>query len=117
LSTLRKALVLAVMCALLAGFAGLTYLVPAGGASWTSALRWVGSFCCLGFLLGGIYAFDPDSDLKITCSAIGRMVFGLAAALLLSAVWRWPLEAAALAGLVGAALGYFGMSWAKHANF
>ena len=66
---------------------------------------------------GGIYAFDPDSDLKIKSSAIGRMSFGVIASLILSALWRWPLEAVALASLIGAVLGYVGMMWAKFADF
>jgi hypothetical protein len=36
---------------------------------------------------------------------------------MLSALWRWQLEGAALACFIGAVLGYFGMTWAKYADF
>jgi hypothetical protein len=45
------------------------------------------------------------------------MSFGVIASLILSALWRWPLEGIALASLIGAVLGYFGMIWAKFADF
>jgi hypothetical protein len=69
------------------------------------------------FFAEGIYAFDPESDLKIKSSAFGRMSFGITASLILSALWRWPLEGVALASFIGAVLGYFGLSWAKYADF
>lgn len=76
------------------------------------------SFGCFGFLLGGIYAFDPESDLKIKPSAIGRISFGVIASLILSALWRWPLEGVVLASFIGALLSrYFGMIWAKFVGF
>lgn len=77
----------------------------------------IASFGCFGFLLGGIYAFDPESELKIKSSAIGRMMFGLIAALLLAILWRWPGEGMALAALLGVVLGYLGMTWAKYVDF
>ncbi|MBR7634155.1 hypothetical protein [Janthinobacterium lividum] len=117
MTTLRKAIILAVFFAVISAGAALSYAAPWTDISWRQALLWTGSFCCLGFLLGGIYAFDPDSDLKIKSSAIGRMSFGVIASLILSALWRWPLEGVALAGLIGAVLGYLGMMWAKFADF
>lgn len=116
MTVLRKALILAIIFATVAGCAGILYAVPLRGAPWRAILA-VGSFGCFGFLLGGIYAFDPESDLKIKSSSIGRISFGLGAALLLSVLWGWSLEAAALAALSGATLAYFGMAWAKYADF
>lgn len=113
----RRALVLAIFFGVITGCAALLQGIPWTGTSWRGALLGVASFGCFGFLLGGIYAFDPASELKIKSSPIGRMLFGLTAALLLSAVWRWPLEGVALAGLVGVGLGYFGMSWARYVDF
>jgi hypothetical protein len=65
----------------------------------------------------GIYAFDPESDLKIKPSAIGRISFGVIASLISSALWRWPLEGVVLASFIGALLRYFGMIWAKFVGF
>ena len=117
MTVLRKALLLATIFATAAACAALIYAVPLRGASLSRAIIGVGSFGCFGFLLGGIYAFDPDSDLKIKSSWSGRISFGLAAALLLSLLWGWSLEATALAALSGATLAYFGMAWAKYADF
>ena len=117
MTTLRKAIILAVFFSMISACAALSYAALWTDISWRHALLGTGSFGCLGFLLGGIYAFDPDSDLKIKSSAIGRMSFGVIASLILSALWRWPLEAVALASLIGAVLGYVGMMWAKFADF
>ena len=117
MTVLSKALFLATIFATAAACAALIYAVPLRGASLSRAILGVGSFGCFGFLLGGIYAFDPESDLKIKSSSIGRILFGLTAALLLSVLWGWSVEAAALAALSGAALAYFGMAWAKYADF
>ena len=117
MTTLRKAIILAIFFAVVSAVAALSYAAPWTDISWRRALLGTGSFGCFGFLLGGIYAFDPKSDLKIKSSAIGRMSFGVIASLILSALWRWPLEGIALASLIGAVLGYFGMIWAKFADF
>ena len=117
MTTLRKAIILAVFFAVTSAGAALSYAASWTDISWRQAQLWAASFCCLGFLLGGIYAFDPDSNLKIKSSAIGRMSFGVIASLILSALWRWPLEGVALASLIGAVLGYLGMMWAKFADF
>lgn len=117
MTTLRKAIILAVLFAVLSAVAALSHVVTWTDTSWQRALIGTGSFGCFGLLLGGIYAFDPESDLKIKSSAIGRMSFGVMASLILSALWRWPLEGIALASLIGAALGYFGMTWAKLVDF
>jgi hypothetical protein len=116
MTNLFKALILGILFALIVAIAALLHAAPWIGASWQSILLGTASFACFGFLLGGIYAFDPESELKIKSSSIGRMAFGIIAALLLSALWRWPPEAAALAALVGAVLAYLGMSWAKYAD-
>lgn len=117
MTTLRKAIILAIFFAVTSVGAALSYAAPWTDISWRQASLLAGSFSCLGFLLGGIYAFDPDSDLMIKSSAVGRMSFGVIASLILSALWGWPLEGAALASLIGAALGYLGMMWAKFADF
>lgn len=117
MTTLRKAFILAVFFAVIAAIAALSYSVPWSDISWRSGLLGTGSFGCFGFLLGGIYAFDPESDLKIKPSAIGRVSFGVVASLILSALWRWPLEGLMLASFIGALLGYFGMIWAKFVDF
>ena len=114
---MRKALGMALFFAAIAGVAGLFYALPWTGASWQALLQMSASVGCFGFLLGGIFAFDPESEFKIKSSAIGRMVFGLAAALLLSALWSWPGDAVLLASMIGVALGYFGMVWAKYVDF
>ncbi|CAN7592101.1 hypothetical protein [Duganella sp. LjRoot269] len=117
MNTLHKAIILAVFFAVISAAAALSYAAPWTDITWRRTVLGAGSFGCFGFLLGGIYAFDPESDLKIKSSAIGRMSFGVIASLILSALWRWPLEGIALASLIGAVLGYFGMIWAKFADF
>ena len=112
-----KAFFLAALFALICGFAALLHAAPWTGGSWQSLLRWFASACCFGFLLGGILAFDPESDIKIRASFIGRVSFGAAALMMLSVLWHLPLEAIVLAGLLGAGLGYFGMLWAKYVDF
>jgi hypothetical protein len=117
MTNLRKALVLAVLFAVICGAIVLLYTAPWTDVSWQRLLLGVASAGCFGFLLGGIYAFDPESDIKIKSSSIGRITFGVMASLLLSALWHWPVEGAALAGLVGAVLGYFGLAWAKYVDY
>lgn len=117
MTTLRKATILALFFAVISAVAALSYAAPFTDMAWRSVLLGTGSFACFGFLLGGIHAFDPESELKIRSSTIGRMSFGVVAALILSALWRWPLEGVVLASLVGAVLGYFGMMWAKFVDF
>ena len=117
MTTLRKAFILALFFAVITAIAAALHAGPWTDMSWRSALLWVGSFGCFGFLLGGIYAFDPESDLKIKSSTIGRMSFGVTAALVLSAMWHLPPDGIALAGILGAVLGYLGMIWAKFVNF
>ena len=112
-----KALVSAIFFAFIAGLAALLNAIPWTNASYRSLFLLAASFCCFGFLLGGIYAFDPVSDLKIKASSFGRILFGVAAGLILSCLWRWPADGTALAATVGAMLGYFGMFWAKYVDF
>jgi len=117
MATFSKALILAIIFALVTVIAGVLHAAPWTDTPWQRVLLGLGSLGCFGFLLGGIFAFDPASDLKIKPSAIGRMAFGIAAALMLSALWHWPVAGAALAALISAVLGYFGMLWADHVNF
>lgn len=111
-----KALILAVLFSAIAAISALLHAVPWTTTTWRDVLLGMGSFGCFGFLLGGIYAFDPKSELRIKSSSTGRMFFGLIASLLLSILWRWPGEGVALAVLVGVLLGYFGMAWAQYVN-
>ena len=117
MTTLAKAIILAIVFALIAAIAALLHAAPWTDLSWRGTLLGLGSFGCFGFLLGGIHAFDPESDLKITSSASGRISFGVLAALVLSALWRWPPDGIALASIIGAVLGYLGMTWAKFVDF
>ena len=117
MKNLYKALILAAFFAVITAIAALLHGAPWTNSTWKEVLLGVGSFGCFGFLLGGIYAFDPESELKIKSSSIGRMFFGLIASLCLAVLWRWPGDGVALAALLGVLLGYFGMTWAKYVNF
>lgn len=117
MTTLVKAIILAIFFAVISAVAALSHVTSWADISWQRALLGTGSFGCFGFLLGGIYAFDPKSDLKIKSSVFGRMSFGIIASLILSALWRWPVEGVALAIFIGAVLGYLGMIWAKFVDF
>ena len=116
MTTVAKSLTLGLLFAVAAAIAGLTYALPSQ-SDWSRVLLGVASLACFGFLLGGIYAFDPNSDLRIKASSFGRISFGIVSALLLSALWRWPTEAVALSVLLGIILGYLGMLWAKYVEF
>lgn len=116
MTTLAKSVALGALFAAAAAIAGLSYALPSQ-AEWGRLLLGIASFACFGFFLGGIYAFDPESELKIKSSSFGRVSFGLVSALLLAALWRWPLEGVFLSALLGAILGYLGMSWAKYVQF
>jgi len=116
MTQLPKALLLVVFFAVIAGVAGFFY-APWEDISWQRLLLTVASFGCLGVLLGGIYAFDAESDLHIRVSAIGRMTTGSTASLLLGLIWHWPVEFILLGSFIGAVLGYLGMSWAKYVDF
>lgn len=116
MTSTTKSIGLGLLFAVSATVSGLTYLLPSNG-NLSTVLPWVGSFACFGFFVGGIFAFDPTSEIKIKSSFVGRVGFGAVSALLLSAIWRWPVEGAILAILLGAILGYFGLLWAKHVDF
>jgi len=116
MTNVAKSLVLGGLFAVAAAVAALGYALPSLHDLHLFFL-WVASLASLGFFLGGIYAFDPDSELRIKSSAIGRVSFGIVSALLLSALWRWPAEGVLLAVMVGAILGYLGMLWAKYVDF
>lgn len=117
MKNLYKALILAAFFSTTAAIAALLYGALWTNTTWREVLLSVGSFGCFGFLLGGIYAFDPESEFRIKSSSTGRVFFGLIASLLLSIMWRWPGEGVALAALVGVLLGYFGMAWARYVDF
>jgi hypothetical protein len=103
------------LAALFAVFAAAYALLNAGSFSGglQALLLWVASFACFGFLVGGIYAFDPRSEFKIRSSSTARVATGAIAGMALCALWRWPGAAIALAALVGAVLGYLGLLWAR----
>jgi hypothetical protein len=71
-------------------------------------------FACFGFLFGSILAFDAEPGergegrpvLRTLLSALAGLCFGL--------VLSFPVEGVALSVLVAAALGYFGLVWARH---
>lgn len=118
MTTLLKSLALGALLAFAAVIAGLMYGLPSiADARWPDVLRGLGSFACLGFFLGGIYAFDPDSDLKIKSSSVGRSLFGVVSAAVLSLLWQWPREGLLLAVVIGAILGHLGLLWAKYVQF
>lgn len=116
MTNLAKSIALGALFAAAAAIAGLAYALPSLG-DWHRLLLWVASLACLGFLLGGIYAFDPESELKIKSSSFGRVCFGIVSSVLLGLLWRWPTEGLLLSALVGAILGYLGMFWAKYVQF
>jgi peptidoglycan/LPS O-acetylase OafA/YrhL len=108
-----KAFLLGIFFAVVTAIAALSYTIPST-AGWRDLVRWGASVGCFGFLVGGICAFDPESELKVKSSALGRATFGVIAALLLSALWHWPVEGVAFAALLAAVLGYLGMLWVRH---
>lgn len=77
----------------------------------------VATFGCLGLLLGGIFAFDERSEIKIRANAFARIAVGSIAGVAVSLLWGWSGEGVALSALVGGSLGYFGMVWAKYVDF
>jgi hypothetical protein len=117
MKTFYKALLMAAFFSAITAIDALLHGAPWTNTTWRKVFLGLGSAGCLGFLLGGIYAFDPRSELRIESSATGRMFFGLIASVLLSIMWRWPGEGMALAALVGVLLGYFGMAWARYVDF
>jgi uncharacterized membrane protein len=70
------------------------------------------SFLCFGLLIGTIFAFDAESELKLADRPGIRCLVGCLCGAVIGAVWDGPLEATALAIIVGAILGLLGMSWA-----
>lgn len=80
-------------------------------------VRIVVSFLCLGLLLGTIYAFDAESQMKVGERPLIRCLVGCLCGAVTGAIWQWPPQAIALATIVGAMLGLLGMMWAKFAHF
>ena len=75
MKNLYKALILAAFFAVITAIAALLQGAPWTNSTWKEMLVGMGSFGCFGFLSGGVYAFDPESELKIKPSSIGRMFF------------------------------------------
>jgi len=116
MSTTVKGLALAAMFAFIAGAYALINAIPFHG-QWGTLFLWSASIACFGFLLGGIFAFDPQSELKIKAIAPARILFGVAAACGLGMLWKWPVDGLAAASIVGGLLGYLGMQWARYVDF
>jgi uncharacterized membrane protein len=76
--------------------------------------RFIASFACFGILFGGVLAFDPLPGEKGTDRPFWRIGLGALSGALLGVLWQWPGEGIALSGIVGAALGYAGTTWAKY---
>lgn len=116
MTNFSKAFYLAALVAVISGAVVLLYCSPWKNVACQRLLLGVASAACFGLLLGGAYAFDPDSGFTIKPSVIGRVSFGIIAALGLSALWHWPFAGMGAAALGGAVLGYFGMTWAKYVD-
>jgi hypothetical protein len=103
------------VCVLLAAYAVVEVLLysQALGAIFLMAA----SFGCFGLLLGGIFAFDEMSEIKVKDHAGLRIFMGCVAGCALALLWRWSLEALFLSAIIGAVLGYFGMKWAQYVDF
>ena len=85
--------------------------------SLSEALLWGGTLGCVGLLLGGIFAFDGKSEIKVQANAFARIAVGIVAGFGASLLWGLPGEGMLLSALVGGSLGYFGMIWAKYVDF
>lgn len=88
-----------------------------GSAPIDGSLPLVASFGCFGLLLGAIFLFDAPTDFGGTNRPLVRVGVSGLSGLSLSLLWHWPLEGAALSTMVSAALGYFGITWAKYVDF
>jgi hypothetical protein len=88
-----------------------------GGNSPSRMVPLIASFGCFGLLLGGVFAFDAESGFNGVERPLLRVATSGVAGLALALLWRWPLEWALLSVVIAAALGYFGMSWAKYVDF
>lgn len=74
----------------------------------------IASFACFGMLFGAVLAFDPLPEERRAGRPLWRIGLGILSGICLGVLWRWPGEGVALSGLAGAALGYAGVTWAKH---
>ncbi|MGZ3241542.1 MAG: hypothetical protein ACXWJK_15030 [Burkholderiaceae bacterium] len=80
-------------------------------------IRGVASFACFGFLLGGIFSFDSESELKVENRPILRALVGCISGISVGLLWHWPVEGIVVSGMVASLLGLLGMVWAKYAQF
>jgi len=85
--------------------------------SLSETFKFMISFGCLGFLLGGIYAFDSESKEQPISNTFIRIATGIFSAIVFSFMWKFNSEEVTLAVLVCGSLSYFGLSWAKHVDF
>ena len=87
------------------------------GPALIGAVPFIASFACFGLLLGAIFAFDEESELKAADRPLLRVALSVLSGLSLALIWHWPGEAIALSVLVSGVLGFFGMLWAKYVDF
>jgi hypothetical protein len=81
MTSFSKAFFLAIAIAVISGALIWVYSMSWTDVAWQRLLLWVESAGCFGFLLGGVYAFDPRSGFTIKPSVIGRVSFGIVASL------------------------------------
>jgi drug/metabolite transporter (DMT)-like permease len=106
-------ILIAAVCAVLFALYGLAEGLLRDGQS-SSYLEYAAVFACFGFMVGAILAFDTEPGdrhknrpvLRTTLSALAGLAFG--------AVLGLSAEGVALCVLVAAALGYLGLTWARH---
>ena len=91
--------------------------VAFGSGAISGILPIVASFGCFGILLGAIFFFDAPTDFNGSNRPLARITVSALSGLALGLLWQWPAEGIALSALVAAALGYFGITWAKHVDF
>jgi len=111
-----EALIIVGLISLASGiYAALTFVFQ--GLPLNDYARIIGSFLCLGLLLGTILAFDSVSDMKVENRPLIRLLVGCLCGAVVGVIWHWSPEAIALATIVGAILGLLGMMWAKFVDF
>lgn len=90
----------------------LKFLLLAGPHSFNDPV--IQSLFCFGLLLGSVLAFDKESSINTVDAPFMRIGIGGLSGVLFALSWQWPVAGIAAIGIFSAALGGFGMSWAKH---
>jgi hypothetical protein len=112
---LRAFLLSCVFAILLAAHAAISLAfdsLPFGGY-----IRWISSFACLGFLIGGIYLFDGKADKNSRNRPGWRAFIGGISGIAVSLIWQWPSGGIVLSMMLGTFLGLLGFAWAKYVDF